>query len=76
MSRKRKTYPMSKLLCDIGGCQSPKANPQTIEGSGGREIEEKKMPLMSSTCDGRNKKGGGKKRHFDAKLLRRSSVSN
>lgn len=43
---------MSKLLRDIGGCQSPKAKPQTMEGNGWRESEEKKMPLTSSTCDG------------------------
>lgn len=48
---------MSKSLRDIGGCQSPKAKPQTMEGNGGRN-SEKKMPLTSSTCDGGNKKGG------------------
>lgn len=48
---------MSKLLRDIGGCQSPKAKPQTMEGNGGRESEEN-MPLTSSTCDGGNKKEG------------------
>lgn len=58
ISRKRNTYPMSKSLRDIGGCQSPKAKPQTMEGNGGRNSEEKKMPLTSSPCDGGNKKGG------------------
>lgn len=35
------TYPMSKLLHDIGGCQSPKAKPKTMEGNGVRANEKK-----------------------------------